>query len=45
MDIFYENIKLNENDGNNFRTVFGAFISLIVALVIALYGMKKLVIM
>ena len=45
VDIFYNNIEFRENKGNNFQTVFGALISLAVALVVALYGTKKFIIM
>ena len=45
IDIFYNNIEFRENKGNNFQTVFGALISLAVALVVALYGTNKFMIM
>ena len=45
LDFFARNIAFREDGGNQFGSVFGAFISLIAALIVAAYGLNKFIIM
>ena len=45
IDFFSTNISFRENGGDSFGSIFGACISSIIALVVALYGINKFIIM
>ena len=44
-DYFQTNIEFRENGGHAFGSVFGAFTSLIISLVVLAYGINKFIIM
>ena len=45
MDFFSSDVSFRENGGDSFGSVFGACMSLLIFLVVALYGINKFVIM
>ena len=45
IDFFATDIAFRENSGNSFGSVFGATISLLIALVVASYGFNKFFVM
>lgn len=45
LDFFSTNVTFRENGGDAFGSIFGAFLSLAIALVVLLYGSKKFVTM
>ena len=45
IDFFATDIAFKENGGNSFGSIFGACISLLIALVVASYGLNKFFIM
>ena len=38
IDFFATDVTFKENGGNSFGSIFGAFISLLIALIVASYG-------
>ena len=44
-DLFSKNIAFRENGEDSFGSIIGAFISLIILLIVAIYGIKKFIIM
>ena len=45
IDLFATDITFRENDGKRFGTVFGACVSLIIALIVAIYAFNKFLVM
>ena len=45
LDLFAKNIAFREDGGDQFGSVFGAFISLLVTMIVATYGLNKFLIM
>ena len=45
IDFFATDISFRENGGDSFGSIFGAFNSLIIALIVAIYGINKFIIM
>ena len=44
-DLFSSNVTFRENGGDTFGSVFGAITSIVIALIVTVYGLNKLVIM
>ena len=45
IDFFATDITFKENGGNSFGSIFGAFTSLLIALIVASYGFNKFLVM
>ena len=45
IDLFATNIAFRENEGDSFGSIFGACSTLLIALIVASYGFKKILVM
>ena len=45
IDFFATDISFRENGGDSFGSIFGAFNSLIITLIVAIYGINKFIIL
>ena len=45
VDFFATDVAFRENGGNSFGTIFGACVSLLIALIVSSYGFSKFVVM